>query len=484
MRRLALAARGNCSSGSGPSLERGTKRVSDAATINEWLRGSPYSFPTDEGGEQAAGDLLGDQWRVLQRQQDLRRKLEERAEALRLELERDFDVRLVFESNAIEGVQTSFPETRELMKLVQQADVLSAVTFRQQVMEDRKLLEVVGHGQALRFVRELASGFSDRRLREVDIRNIHALAMAHDGRIAGHYKVTDNAILGREDLLTARSDDVGHHMHQLVEWLNDAPIHGPLLATVVHAWIANIHPFADGNGRVARLLANYVLYRDHWPCLIVRSGVEREEYYDSLKHSDGGGDISPLFALFVKGLHRSLTEMGDPTFARKIFEADLDRAEEFETWAALHGTFTRRLNACLSERGLRMEVVGWLQPADYLYLKRREPSGNGWFAKVRSDDRPLDILLWFGYQSEELVAAATSPFRNAPSIFVSERDRAPVAMHPYRPLWNDSRLAVHEISLQPISGRDRLLVRRANEVTQCSLDDGIGALAAALSDLG
>ncbi|HSH59635.1 MAG TPA: Fic family protein [Acidimicrobiales bacterium] len=457
--------------------------MDDAKTINEWLMGSPYSFPLDERGELTAREMLRDQWRVLQRQQELQPELEARAEALRTELERDFDVRLVYESNAIEGVTTSFPETRRLMATVHSRDALSAVTFRQQVVEDRKLLEVVGHGQALKFVHELASGFSDRHLREVDIRNIHALAMAHEPRIAGHYKVTDNSIAGREELLTARSDDVGYHMRQLVEWLNDAPVHGPLFAAVVHAWLAYMHPFEDGNGRVARLLANYVLYRNGWPCLIVRSGAEREEYYEALKHSDDGGDIAPLFSLFVRGLHRSLSETADPAFARRIFEADLKRAEEFETWAALHGTFTARLRLRLAEFGLRMEVIGWLQASDYLYLKRRDSSGNGWFAKVRSDDRQFDVLLWFGYQSDDLVADAGYQLSMAPSIFISERDRTSFAGHPYRPLWNDDRLAVHEVSLQPVSGRDRLLVRRAGEVHRCPLDEGIAELAAALSAL-
>ena len=127
----------------------------------------------------------------------------------------------------------------------------------------------------------------------------------------------------------------------------------------------------------------------------MRSGAERGEYYEALKHSDDGGDIGPLFALFVKGLHRSLTETADPAFARRIFEADLGKTEAFDAWAGLHNAFTNRLSQSLERRGLRMEVVGWLQPADFLYLQRRDPAGNGWYAKVRSEDRRVDFLLWF-----------------------------------------------------------------------------------------
>ncbi len=454
--------------------------MSEAATINDWLAGSPYSFPDDLEGESTAAALLTEQLRIVQRHGALQRTFEATTQAIRAELERDFDVRLVYESNAIEGVQATFPETRELLNTLDTRASLSAATFRQQVVEDRKLVEVIGHGRALQFVRELASSLPDRRLREVDLRNIHRLAMAHEPRIAGHYKTTDNEIAGRKDLLTARSDDVGHHMRLLIEWLNDAQIHGPLLATVVHAWLANIHPFEDGNGRVARLLANYVLYRSRWPCLIVRSGPEREEYYEALKHSDSGGDIAPLFGLFVKGLNRSLSELADPSFARSIIEADLRQSDEFEAWAGLHNTFTTRLREALGRRGLTLDVVGWLGPADFLYLKQRDPSGNGWYAKVRASDHGLDLLLWFGYQSETLTSAAGTKLVSAPSIFVSERDRAAIAMHPYRPLWEDGRLAVHEVTLQAVAGQDRLLLRQHDNVRAFSIDRGIGALATAL----
>lgn len=420
---------------------------------------------------------------MVQRHGALQQKFETTTHAIRAELERDFDVRLVYESNAIEGVQATFPETRGLLMTLDHSASLSAATFRQQVVEDKKLVEVIGHGRALQFVRELASSLQDRRLREVDLRNIHRLSMAHEPRIAGHYKTTDNEIAGRKDLLTARSDDVGHHMRLLIEWLNDAQIHGPLLATVVHAWLANIHPFEDGNGRVARLLANYVLYRSRWPCLIVRSGPEREEYYEALKHSDAGGDIGPLFGLFVKGLNRSLSELADPSFARSIIEADLRQSDDFEAWTGLHHTFTARLQQALARRGLTLDVVGWLGPADFLYLKRHDPSGNAWFAKVRASDRHLDLLLWFGFQSETLVSSAGAQLVTAPSIFISERDRAAIAMHPYRPLWEDERLTVHEMTLQAVAGQDRLLLRQYRNVGAFSIDRGVGAVATALRDM-
>lgn len=99
---------------------------------------------------------------------------------------------------------------------------------------------------------------------------------------------------------------------------------------------------------------------------------------------------------------------------------------------------------------------------------------------MRASDHGLDLLLWFGYRSKTLTSAVGTKLVSAPSIFVSERDRAALTMHPYRPLWEESRLAVHEVTLQAVAGQDRLLLRQHDNVSAFSIDRGIGALATAL----
>ena len=73
-----------------------------------------------------------------------------------------------------------------------------------------------------------------------------------------------------------------------------------VLASVVHNQFENIHPFRDGNGRVGRLLLNYVLLRSNLPPINI-SLRNRKEYYESLRKYDKEHNIRPMIELILKG---------------------------------------------------------------------------------------------------------------------------------------------------------------------------------------
>ena len=54
------------------------------------------------------------------------------------------------------------------------------------------------------------------------------------------------------------------------------------LAGLVHLKFVTIHPFGDGNGRISRLLQNFVLKKNKYPMLDIPY-KDREEYYDNLE---------------------------------------------------------------------------------------------------------------------------------------------------------------------------------------------------------
>ncbi|KKW14596.1 MAG: Adenosine monophosphate-protein transferase FICD-like protein [Candidatus Jorgensenbacteria bacterium GW2011_GWB1_50_10] len=82
-------------------------------------------------------------------------------------------------------------------------------------------------------------------------------------------------------------------------------------AEVVHlaAWtqhqIAAIHPFCEGNGRIARLMTNLILRRYGLPPTSVDFGRNREDYLHALCQIDRFGDYEPLETLIVKGVMES-----------------------------------------------------------------------------------------------------------------------------------------------------------------------------------
>ncbi|MGI9118523.1 MAG: Fic family protein [Acidimicrobiales bacterium] len=347
------------------------------------------------------------------------------------------------------------------------------------------MTEVIGHRDAVQFVRQLATDIGHSGLREIDVRNLHRMLMASEPRIAGQYKVFDNQISGSKELLTARSDDVGWHMAQLIAWMNSARAAGPLLAAVVHAWLANIHPFEDGNGRVARLLANYGLYRQQWPCLVIKSGTDRGQYYDALSHSDAAGDILPLFELFTKSLERALLEMSDPDFARRLLRADMDRIGDYDLWCGNLRSFVAALREKLTVRSLQLEVLGHLQASDFVLLQHRKAAGNGWFAKVRgrSLSRSFDVLIWFGFATDELLGE-TRACDPMPSLFFSERNESPDFPHPYRWLRGSEELDVCEVSLRPSTTSERATLRRSGDVRPMGIERAAGLVASSSRDFG
>ena len=78
-------------------------------------------------------------------------------------------------------------------------------------------------------------------------------------------------------------------MSDLVDWYNDAERSGKLtpieLAAIFHYRYIRIHPFEDGNGRIARLMVNYILTRHDYPMIVVRSR-KKKEYLEALHRTD------------------------------------------------------------------------------------------------------------------------------------------------------------------------------------------------------
>jgi Fic family protein len=96
-------------------------------------------------------------------------------------------------------------------------------------------------------------------------------------------------------------------MTDLVNWYNDAEQSGKYsvveLAALFHYRYIRIHPFEDGNGRIARLMVNYILARHGWPMIVVRSR-KKQEYLEALHKTDLV--VGPVPS---EGAHASLTKI-------------------------------------------------------------------------------------------------------------------------------------------------------------------------------
>lgn len=115
---------------------------------------------------------------------------------------------------------------------------------------------------------------------------------------AGQYKTRPNSVITRygDRFDYASPEETPALMSDLVEWYNKAEQEGKLspveLAAIFHYRYIRIHPFEDGNGRIARLMVNYILSRHGWPMIVVRN-KRKLEYLDALHETDGVVGPSP-----------------------------------------------------------------------------------------------------------------------------------------------------------------------------------------------
>lgn len=93
-------------------------------------------------------------------------------------------------------------------------------------------------------------------------------------------------------------------MNQLIRFVNKErdSINPVELAAIVHYRFEKIHPFADGNGRIGRLLMNHILWFAGYPILIVEY-KRRNAYYTALER-DEEGFISYYFRRYL-AVHKS-----------------------------------------------------------------------------------------------------------------------------------------------------------------------------------
>lgn len=112
---------------------------------------------------------------------------------------------------------------------------------------------------------------------------------------------------------------MGNMEKDIERWRQEDP--PPVVAAKVHFALASIHPFVDGNGRTARLLADLVLQQSNWSVdgMLSASPVlldTRQEYYDALRRTQGLDfvervDVTPFVKFHTSTLARAVARLED-----------------------------------------------------------------------------------------------------------------------------------------------------------------------------
>lgn len=121
--------------------------------------------------------------------------------------------------------------------------------------------------------------------------------------------------MGRENVhfQAPDSDRLQHEMDAFLKWVNSSEKIDPVLkAAIAHLWFVTIHPFDDGNGRIARALADMLLARadesnKRFYSMSTQIRAERKTYYDILEETQKGTlDITEWLQWFLACLDRAI----------------------------------------------------------------------------------------------------------------------------------------------------------------------------------
>ncbi len=184
----------------------------------------------------------------LQEKIDRHRPLDEH---MRKQIKEYFRIGLTFSSNAIEGNSLTETETKIVLE--------DGITIGGKPLRDH--FEAVGHSQAFDHIYTLADL---KTITEEDIKQLHRLFYLRiDPDNAGSYRKVDVIITGSK-YNPPLPKELSKKMKRFITDMEAyrKKLHPVEAAALAHKDFVFIHPFVDGNGRVARLLMNLILLQE------------------------------------------------------------------------------------------------------------------------------------------------------------------------------------------------------------------------------
>lgn len=271
---------------------------------------------------------------------------------------KDALVRQVHYGTHIEGNELNIDQAE---KVIDGLSVVARDRDIQEVLNYRRVMDYIGKTDA---ERGESNQLSKQHITEAFIHYIHELTVAKilaEEKIGKYRKtqvVVKNSRTGEVSFTPPPAEEVRFAMQELEDFINSSQdIHAVLKSGIFHYEFVRIHPYVDGNGRVARALSTFILYKEGYD---IRKFFSLEEYfdneasryYDALKSvGKNNGDLTQWLEYFTEGLAIELSKIKD-----KIEKISID------------GKLRERLGGkplLLSDRQLKIiefiQQVGFLQ---------------------------------------------------------------------------------------------------------------------------
>jgi Fic family protein len=179
-------------------------------------------------------------------------------------------VAFTYNTNAIEGSKITLEETREIIE--------------DKISPNKPLRDIKETEQHAKVFLEMLN--KKEKITKELLLNWHMRIFSDSKEdIAGRFR---NHLVRVGEHLAPDWQDVEHLMKEFFAYANNKPKEMNIIEFIarVHYRFEKIHPFADGNGRIGRLIMNYLLWQEGYPLLII-DYKKRKSYYKSfLKDED------------------------------------------------------------------------------------------------------------------------------------------------------------------------------------------------------
>jgi len=315
----------------------------------------------------------------------------------------------VYNSNAIEGNQLSLRETQI---------ILDGMVINERPLKDE--VEARSLANATEYLYRLIDGrepLSKRTLME-----LHTLIMENIPNIeAGAFRKEEVSIKNSNHKPIFWSD-IEDEVDDMFKWMNRNmhkfdPI---VMCAIMHHWLAWIHPFSDGNGRVSRLFTNFFLLQKGYPEIVIKIS-DRDNYYNSLIAADEG-NITHLVELlsdklrqtvniyeeFINEYDRQLAwkqkykELGE----EKYIQAKETYSYQYEVWKSQLNVFkalllenVKQLDSVLPQITFYTKEYDILTYSQYLDFIEDRKVSNTWYIALsiynKNNDKSLGIVFYF-----------------------------------------------------------------------------------------
>jgi len=207
---------------------------------------------------------------------------------------KNFTEEFVYNTNAIEGSTVTEEEVPEIL--------------HKRKAENSEEIETKGVAKAVDYIRNTKEDLSLKLLLK-----LHELCFKDSKHFAGKFREVNVVVRNSLGIVLhsgVPKEELNDYLKDFVEWYNEnkTKFKPLVLAAIMHNQFEHVHPFQDGNGRIGRLLLNYILLKNNYPPINILL-EDRAEYYKTLQEYSKNDDLKPTLAFLIKQYKKTLKQV-------------------------------------------------------------------------------------------------------------------------------------------------------------------------------